>query len=124
MKVAGEAIALAGKGHDRHVADEAQIRRIRSEPGMVFQQFNLWSHMTVLENVMEAPLLVQKRERKEVLFEAMEMLGKVGIANKAQSYPAQAERRSAATRCHRPRALHQSASHVVWTNQPRRSIRS
>lgn len=89
VKVAGETIALAGKGHDRHVSDEAQIRRIRSELGMVFQQFNLWSHMTVLENVMEAPLLVQKRERKEVLLEAMEMLGKVGIANKAQSYPAQ-----------------------------------
>jgi ABC-type histidine transport system ATPase subunit len=89
VKVAGEAIALGGTSPHRHVADEAQIRRIRSELGMVFQQFNLWSHMTVLQNVMEAPLLVQKRERTEVEFEAREMLGKVGISSKAHSYPAQ-----------------------------------
>jgi ABC-type histidine transport system ATPase subunit len=56
---------------------------------MVFQQFNLWSHMTVLGNVMEAPVLVQKREKAEVRAEAMEMLKKVGIAEKADSYPAQ-----------------------------------
>jgi len=55
----------------------------------VFQQFNLWSHMTVLDNVMEAPILVQKREREEVRGEAMEMLKKVGIAEKAGAYPAQ-----------------------------------
>ena len=56
---------------------------------MVFQSFNLWSHMTVIENVMEAPLQVQKRDRAEVEAEAVEMLRKVGIAEKAQSYPAQ-----------------------------------
>jgi ABC-type histidine transport system ATPase subunit len=89
VKVAGETIALAGTPRARHVSDEAQIRRIRSELGMVFQQFNLWSHMTVLENVMEAPLRVQKRERTEVEFDAREMLGKVGISGKAHSYPAQ-----------------------------------
>jgi polar amino acid transport system ATP-binding protein len=89
VKVAGETIALSGSGPSRHVADEAQIRRVRSELGMVFQQFNLWSHMTVLGNVMEAPVLVQKREKAEVRAEAMEMLKKVGIAEKADSYPAQ-----------------------------------
>ncbi|WP_299972213.1 amino acid ABC transporter ATP-binding protein [Devosia sp. 66-22] len=89
VKVAGETIALAGNPPTRHVADEAQIRRVRSELGMVFQQFNLWSHMTVLQNLMEAPLLVQKRERGEVEAEAREMLGKVGIADKADAYPAQ-----------------------------------
>src|SRR5262249_38204481 len=89
VKVAGETIALGGSEQSRHVADEAQIRRIRSELGMVFQQFNLWAHMTVLENVMEAPILVQKRDKTEVRGEAMEMLRKVGIADKAESYPAQ-----------------------------------
>jgi len=89
VKVAGEAIALAGAPPHRRVADEAQIRRIRSGLGMVFQQFNLWAHMTVLGNVMEAPVLVQKRDKKEVRDEAMEMLKKVGIADKALSYPAQ-----------------------------------
>jgi ABC-type histidine transport system ATPase subunit len=89
VRVAGEVIALNGTGSSRHVADEAQIRRIRSGLGMVFQQFNLWSHMTVLENVMEAPVLVQKRDKAEVRDEAMEMLRKVGIADKAAAYPAQ-----------------------------------
>jgi ABC-type histidine transport system ATPase subunit len=88
VKVAGEAIALTGEPPHRRVADEAQIHRIRAELGMVFQQFNLWSHMTVLENVMEAPVLVQKRQRNEVRAEAMEMLAKVGIAEKADAYPA------------------------------------
>jgi len=89
VKVAGEEIALTGTPPHRHVADEAQIRRIRSGLGMVFQQFNLWSHMTVLQNVMEAPLLVQKRDRAEVRDEALAMLAKVGIADKAESFPAQ-----------------------------------
>ena len=89
VKVAGEEIALAGKPGARHVADENQIRRIRSELGMVFQSFNLWSHMSVLDNVMEAPVRVQKRERDEVRDEALQMLDKVGILQKADSYPAQ-----------------------------------
>jgi ABC-type histidine transport system ATPase subunit len=88
VTVAGETIALTGEPPHRRVADEAQIHRIRAELGMVFQQFNLWSHMTVLENVMEAPVLVQKRKREDVRAEAMAMLAKVGIADKADAYPA------------------------------------
>ena len=89
VKIAGEAISLTGMPPHRRVSDEAQIRRIRSGLGMVFQQFNLWAHMTVLANVMEAPVLVQKREKAEVREEAMAMLKKVGIAEKADAYPAQ-----------------------------------
>ena len=89
VRVAGEEIRLNGAGPTRRIADEHQIRRIRSELGMVFQSFNLWSHMSVLDNVMEAPLRVQKRERGEVREEALEMLRKVGIGQKADSYPAQ-----------------------------------
>ena len=89
VSVDGEEIKLGGSAPHRHIGDENQIRRIRSELGMVFQSFNLWSHMTVLENVMEAPLIVQKRNRGEVHAEAMEMLAKVGIAEKANSYPNQ-----------------------------------
>ncbi len=85
----GETIKLKGAGRDRQLADENQIRRIRSELGMVFQSFNLWAHMTILENVMEAPLIVQKRDRKEVEAEARAMLDKVGIGAKADAYPAQ-----------------------------------
>ncbi len=89
VKIAGEEIRLTGTGSHRRPADEAQIRRIRSELGMVFQSFNLWSHMTVIDNVMEAPLRVQKRDKAEVHAEALEMLAKVGIADKADSYPSQ-----------------------------------
>ncbi len=87
--IAGEEIRLTGRATRRRPADETQIRRVRSALGMVFQQFNLWSHLTVLGNVMEAPLHVQKRDRAEVEVEALEMLGKVGIQDKAHSYPSQ-----------------------------------
>jgi len=111
VKVAGETIRLAGVPPHRHVADEAQIRRIRSGIGMVFQQFNLWSHMTVLGNVMEAPLVVQRRDRAEVRAEALDVLAKVGMVDKADSYPAQLSggqaQRTAIARalCINPRAL-------------------
>ena len=89
VAIDGEEISLRGAGAHRQIADEHQIRRIRSELGMVFQSFNLWSHLTILENVMEAPLIVQKRDRGEVEQEALAMLAKVGIREKADAYPAQ-----------------------------------
>jgi ABC-type histidine transport system ATPase subunit len=89
VKIAGEEIGLTGAPPHRRIADENQIRRIRSELGMVFQSFNLWSHMSVLDNVMEAPIHVQKRDKAEVHAEAIEMLRKVGIDSKAKNYPAQ-----------------------------------
>ncbi|HEV2516575.1 MAG TPA: amino acid ABC transporter ATP-binding protein [Devosia sp.] len=89
VRVGGEEIAISGTPPHRKPADERQIRRIRSELGMVFQSFNLWSHMTILGNVMEAPLKVQKRDKAEVEAEALEMLAKVGIRDKAASYPSQ-----------------------------------
>lgn len=89
VMIDGEAIKLRGTAPDRHIADEAQVRRIRSELGMVFQSFNLWAHMTILENVMEAPLVVQGRQRAEVEAEARAMLNKVGIGAKTDAYPSQ-----------------------------------
>ncbi|MBB3237498.1 ABC transporter ATP-binding protein [Phyllobacterium endophyticum] len=68
-------------------ADQAQVERIRSRLGMVFQSFNLWSHKTILENVIEAPVHVQKRPRKECVEEAEALLAKVGIAEKRDHYP-------------------------------------
>ncbi|KRA50479.1 ABC transporter ATP-binding protein [Devosia sp. Root635] len=89
VAIDGEEIKLRGSGAGRQIGDEHQIRRIRSELGMVFQSFNLWAHLTILENVMEAPLVVQKRARGEVQEEALAMLAKVGIREKADAYPAQ-----------------------------------
>jgi ABC-type histidine transport system ATPase subunit len=71
----------------RVAADRKQVDRIRSKLGMVFQSFNLWTHMTVLENVIEAPVHVQKRPKKTVLLEAKELLDKVGIGDKCNHYP-------------------------------------
>lgn len=68
-------------------ADRKQVDRIRSKLSMVFQSFNLFAHMTVLENVIEGPIHVQKRPRDEVIAEAEELLAKVGIAEKRDHYP-------------------------------------
>ncbi len=66
---------------------EANIARIRSQVGFVFQRFNLFPHMTALENVIEAPIHVLRQPRKEVTERAMDLLDKVGLAEKARAYP-------------------------------------
>ncbi|MGE8474683.1 MAG: ATP-binding cassette domain-containing protein, partial [Paraburkholderia hospita] len=68
--------------------DRKQVDRIRSQLGMVFQNFNLWSHMTVLDNLIEGPMRVQKRSRAEAVEEAEALLAKVGLAEKRGHYPA------------------------------------
>ncbi len=86
--VGGEEIRIKTDRKGRLVgADYKQIDRVRMQLGMVFQGFNLWSHMTVLENVMEGPVHVLKRSKKEVQEEAMDLLAKVGISEKRASYP-------------------------------------
>ncbi len=70
-------------------ADSKQVDRIRTRVGMVFQHFNLWTHMTVLQNVVEAPVHVQGRPKKETTERAMAYLEKVGIAAKADAFPSQ-----------------------------------
>jgi len=72
---------------DRISAD--QLRRYRAQSGMVFQSHNLFPHKTVLENVTEGPLIVQKRPRAEVEEEAAELLRQVGLADKRDQYPYQ-----------------------------------
>lgn len=68
-------------------ADRKQVDRIRASLGMVFQSFNLWAHMTVLENVIEAPIHVLDQPRGEAVEYAMALLAKVGIADKRDHYP-------------------------------------
>jgi len=65
------------------------LRRLREEIGFVFQQFNLYPHMTALENIMLAPVHVRKQKREEAQNYALELLSKVGISDKANSYPDQ-----------------------------------
>src|SRR5246127_389758 len=86
--VAGELIKMRPT-RDGHAApaDNRQVDRIRAELGMVFQSFNLWSHMTVLENVVEAPIHVLKVPRAEAVARGEALLAKVGIAEKRNYYP-------------------------------------
>ena len=85
----GEAVKWKGTGHNRRPADPAQVTRLRTNLSMVFQQFNLWAHMTILQNVMEAPVTVLKQDRAEVETRARALLQKVGIDEKCDIYPAQ-----------------------------------
>lgn len=84
----GETLAKETAGGTEYV-DKASARRIACKMGMVFQQFNLFPHMTVLENLIEAPVHVQKRERAEVVREAEALLAKVGLSEKRDVYPRQ-----------------------------------
>ena len=86
--MAGETIAMTEKRGKRVPASHRQVDRIRSELGMVFQSFNLWSHMTVLQNLIEGPVHVQGRDRKECVAEAEALLEKVGLAERRDYYPA------------------------------------
>ncbi|MGU9952046.1 MAG: amino acid ABC transporter ATP-binding protein [Gammaproteobacteria bacterium WSBS_2016_MAG_OTU1] len=80
--VCGEEVNLA-------MPDQSQLRRLRQQMPMVFQHFNLWAHMTALDNVMEAPRAVLGMSKAAAQARAMEMLEKVGIGERAMHYPAQ-----------------------------------
>ncbi len=89
VSVCGELIRMQYNRKGMYVpVDKKQVERIRSKLTMVFQQFNLWSHMTILENVIEAPIHVLNVPRKTALEKARHYLDKVGIHDKVDAYPA------------------------------------
>ncbi|MFY0623589.1 MAG: ATP-binding cassette domain-containing protein [Pelagimonas sp.] len=106
-----EPVSWRGTGLNRHPADPKQVLRIRTNLSMVFQQFNLWAHMTILQNVMEAPVTVLGLDKAEVEAKARQYLDKVGIGDKCDVYPAQLsggqQQRAAIARglCMEPEAL-------------------
>lgn len=86
--VAGEELKLKpAKNGELIAADNRQINRLRSEIGFVFQNFNLWPHMSVLDNIIEAPRRVLGMSKAEATEVAEALLAKVGIANKRHAYP-------------------------------------
>lgn len=88
--VAGEQLKLKrDKQGDLVAADGKQLNRIRSELGFVFQNFNLWPHMTILDNIIEAPRRVLGQSKAETTEVAEALLAKVGIADKRHVYPNQ-----------------------------------
>ncbi|TPE50710.1 ABC transporter ATP-binding protein [Amaricoccus solimangrovi] len=89
VRLKGELIRMRQRGGMLVPADMKQVDRIRSRLSMVFQQFNLWQHMTILENVTAAQIHVLGRDRKSAVEKAEAMLAKVGVADKRGHYPGQ-----------------------------------
>src|SRR5437868_4711017 len=81
----GTEIGVNGAGV---VTSDRELSRIRTRIGMVFQHFALWPHLTVLQNLMEAPVQVQKRPREKVREEALALLAKVGLSDKRDAFHA------------------------------------
>ncbi len=81
--------AAKDNGNGSVYASNEELKKIKSNFGLVFQNFNLFPHYSVLKNITEAPLIVQKRDKKEVMEEAQILLEKMGLSDKADSYPHQ-----------------------------------
>jgi polar amino acid transport system ATP-binding protein len=85
----GQPVVWGSRRGERAPSDKRQLREMRTNLSMVFQQFNLWAHMTVLQNVMEAPVTVLKQSAADADANARELLAKVGIGDKCDQYPSQ-----------------------------------
>lgn len=85
ITIAGEPVEMRADGTP---ANRKQIERIRQSLGMVFQSFNLWTHRTVLENLIEVPVHVLKTPKDEAIARARKLLARVGLAEKEGAYPA------------------------------------
>lgn len=89
IRVEGDLIGYRRAGQRLHELSEREVRRQRTRIGFVFQDFNLFPHLTALQNVVEAPVSAQRRDREEVETLARELLARVGLADKADAYPRQ-----------------------------------
>ena len=87
--VDGELIGYRRVGNKLYELTDSEIARQRLTSGMVFQRFNLFQHMTALENIIEGPVTVQKRRRSEAIDEALALLERVGLSAKRDSYPSE-----------------------------------
>jgi len=119
----GEPVKWRGTGRHRHPADKQQMIRIRTNLAMVFQQFNLWAHMSILQNVMEAPVTVLKISPKEAESRARALLAKVGIGDKCEAFPASCPAVSNSARQSRA-PWRWSQRRCCSTSRPRRSTPS
>ena len=88
LKLVPDKRAKSDKSGALKAADPAQLQRLRSQVSMVFQHFNLWAHMTALENVIEAPMQVLGLPRAEAIERAERYLQRVGVIHRKDAYPA------------------------------------
>ncbi|MDQ4504540.1 amino acid ABC transporter ATP-binding protein [Sinomonas sp. ASV322] len=89
IEIAGERVGYETRSGHLYEQRERQVAKARQQIGMVFQHFNLFGHMTALENVTYGPAKILGRPRKQVLATARELLAKVGMADRAEAYPSQ-----------------------------------
>ncbi|WP_328645452.1 amino acid ABC transporter ATP-binding protein [Amycolatopsis sp. NBC_00348] len=89
LYVDGVLVGYRQRGDKLHELRESEVAFQRKDIGMVFQRFNLFPHMTALENVMEAPIQVRREPKAQVRQRALELLDRVGLGDKAKNYPAQ-----------------------------------
>jgi polar amino acid transport system ATP-binding protein len=89
LSVDGELVGYSQRGDRLYELPDREVCKKRSEIGMVFQRFNLFPHMTALENVIEAPLRVKGENRDQAVARAMTLLERVGLADKVRAYPNQ-----------------------------------
>jgi polar amino acid transport system ATP-binding protein len=87
--VDGELVGYRQRGDKIHELPDAEVCRKRAEIGMVFQRFNLFGHMTALENAIEAPIRVKKVPKRQAIERGKQLLERVGLAEKFDSYPSQ-----------------------------------
>ena len=87
--VDGELVGYRQSGDKLYELRDSEVARKRSEIGMVFQRFNLFPHMTALENVMQAPIVVQRQPKDEARATARALLKRVGLGEREDAYPAQ-----------------------------------
>jgi polar amino acid transport system ATP-binding protein len=89
LYVDGVLVGYKQRGDKLHELPEKEVAFQRKDIGMVFQRFNLFPHMTALDNVMEAPIQVRREPKAQVRERALELLDRVGLGDKAKNYPAQ-----------------------------------
>ena len=87
IEIAGETLVHNGPDGKANYPNDREVRRICSHTGMVFQHFNLFPHMTVLQNLIEAPVTVKKMTREQIVPQAESLLRKVGLLDKRDAYP-------------------------------------
>ena len=89
MKYCGEAATDNAEGEATHYVSRQQLAQLKNNFGLVFQNFNLFPHYSVMKNITDAPIKVQKRKKEEVYKEARELLKKMGLSDKENAYPCQ-----------------------------------